>query len=759
MLLLSRDHDFQVFLSPCAALAASTNPPAFTWPMAGADVRYTFELIKRDTGESLCHEAVCSPVLLDTLLAPGDYQWHVIDERGESSAWIDFTLTGEEPDYLAPRVEALFAACEGWEQWMLYPESDLAQVREAATPHLPRLRATADVALKHSLPVYPDHYRQGRERYKRLAIHQMREWIDRDLMALCLLYRIDGDEAAGKAAVTRLLTLAEWSTDGPASLVRPCRWGDEVGLSLARNVFLAYHWLRPLLAEGEGVFVRSLLVRVAQQMMLRLEQDDFAQYPGHSHTSRLPAYLGVAALVLHKEHDLAQCTQWLQYALDLYRGVLPFYGGADGGWAEGAFYSSSYTKWFHPFFLAVERLTGFSFYQHPFYANYLAYCRDFVASDNDLHPFGDGFWCRPEGKEWPGFFAQNPLRLYAERFGSAEDIAASRALEDRIEVYSLHLLDVIPTRDQLRLTHERIKQQDRFEPQTHGDSRHAFYSHAGHGLDRFAKLELRYRCSPFGNSSHRHADQGNISLIDNGHSLLCPTGSYGYAFGSQHHREWTRTSRAHNVPLIAGGGQRLDDPDATAQLLSHDHDDNAVVLRLDMSAAYAGDLRVIRTLVLLREVGLVILDELSGEHPFALEWNLHSAVACAQQKTTFTLSAGQRDYRLRLESHPQLMPALQQSYGQLGDGESNEEHDIIDSDARQDVSHMSWRLSASTRHQVLASCFSQRVRQKDGQEGSQESGQSISPAPRIQQDDETLSIHWGENESLTIRRSDARLMK
>nr|WP_240704260.1 heparinase II/III family protein [Cobetia marina] len=180
--------------------------------------------------------------------------------------------------------------------------------------------------------------------------------------------------------------------------------------------------------------------------------------------------------------------------------------------------------------------------------------------------------------------------------------------------------------------------------------------------------------------------------MDNGHSLLCPTGSYGYAFGSQHHREWTRTSRARNVPLIAGEGQRLDDPDATTQLLSHDHDDNAVVLRLDMSAAYAGDFRVIRTLVLLREVGLVILDELSGEHPFTLEWNLHTAVACTRQHSTFTLSAGQRDYRLRLESHPQLMPALQQGYGQHGDGESNEEHDIIDSDARQDVSHMTWRL-------------------------------------------------------------------
>ncbi|WP_088743955.1 heparinase II/III family protein [Cobetia sp. QF-1] len=749
MLLLSRDHDFQVFLSPSEALPHCTNPPAFHWPILSAESRYTFELLKRDTGECLCREQVRSPVLCDTLLALGEYQWRVTDDMGDSSEWLPFTISGDEPDYLPPVPAQLFAACEARDQWMLYLDEDIAEVREHAQEDLARMKATAQVALNNSLPAYPDHYRDGRESYKRLAIHQIREWVDRDLMSLCLLYRIEDDQAAGEAAVERLLKLAEWSTDGPATLVRPCQWGDEVGLSLARNVFLAYHWLRPLLAEGERAFVRSLLIRVAEQMVLRLQQDDFAQYPGHSHTSRLPAYLGVAALVLHKEHDRAKCTQWMQQALDLYQGVLPFYGSADGGWAEGAFYSSSYTKWFHPFFLAVERLSGFSFYQHPFYKNYLKYCRDFVVADNDLHPFGDGFWCRPEGKEWPGFFAQNPLRIYAQRFGSVADIEHCRLLEDRIEIYSLHLLDVIPTLDQVRLTHERIEQQTRTEHQDPGDSRHAFYPHAGHGLERFGRVELRYRCSPFGNSSHRHADQGNISLIDNGHSLLCPTGSYGYAFGSQHHREWTRTSRAHNVPLIAGEGQLLDDPVATAQLLSRDQRENAMVVRLDMSAAYAGGIRVIRTLVLLRDAGLVIHDELSAEQPFAVEWNLHSAVACAQQQTTFTLSAGQRDYRLRLNSHPDLTPTLQHGYVQSGGGESNEEHDIIDSDARQDVSHMTWRLAARTRHHVIASCFSQDV--------SQGGDQSENQAPRIRLGDQTLSIHWAD-ESLMVRRSDVSLV-
>lgn len=715
MLLLTRDHDFQVFLSPCESLPACTNPPAFTWPMATTDSVYTFELVRTESGDSLCREQVTSPVLLEDILEVGGYRWRVTDEMGESSQWVEFTLTGREPEYLPPRAEVLFAACEAQTQWMLYLDADLPLVKQAAAEDIPRMRATARVALDNGLPEYPDHHRRGRERYKRLAIHRIREWVDRDLMALCLLYRIEGDVAAGEAAVERLLTLAEWSTDGPATLERPCQWGDEVGLSLARNVFLAYHWLTPLLADGERSFARALLVRVAEQMMHRLEQDDFVQYPGHSHTSRLPAYLGVAALVLHKEHDRTRCTQWLQCALDLYRGVLPFYGSADGGWAEGAFYSSSYTKWFHPFFLAVERLSGFSFYQHPFYVNYLTYCRDFVVTDNDLHPFGDGFWCYADGKEWPGFFAQNPLRIYAQRFGSRDDMHKSRQLEESIEIHALHLLDVIPTLDQIRLAHERSEQQTGSWHKSPDDSRHAFYPHAGHGLDRFGKLELRYRCSPFGNSSHRHGDQGNVSFIDTGRSVLCPTGSYGYAFGSQHHREWTRTSLAHNVPLIDGVAQSLDDPAAIARVISSTRTGGMVAHRLDLSAAYTGDIRYVRTIVLLEGVGIVIFDDLSSQQPFTVQWQLHSSLKAGlqsdEQGKTVTLCEGQRDYRLRLESHPELTPEVTHGYA-----EEREEHIIIASDANPDVAHMTWTIPAQRQHCILASCVSQEVilKQEEG---------------------------------------------
>jgi len=126
-------------------------------------------------------------------------------------------------------------------------------------------------------------------------------------MAHALLYKIWREEEHGKEAMSRLLQLAEWSPEGHASLVRPCTWGDEVGCSLARNLFLAYHWLSPLLKDSEKAFIRPMLVRIARQITERLDQDNFKQYPGHSHTSRLPAYLGIAALALYREHDRDEC--------------------------------------------------------------------------------------------------------------------------------------------------------------------------------------------------------------------------------------------------------------------------------------------------------------------------------------------------------------------------------------------------------------------------------------------------------------------
>ena len=134
------------------------------------------------------------------------------------------------------------------------------------------------------------------------------------------------------------------------------------------------------------------------------------------------------------------CRRWLTYAAEVYGGIFPYYGTTDGGWAEGVFYAASYTKWYLPFFSAVERYTGKSYLSRPFYRNLAKFFVHFADPNRENHPFCDGYWCHPEDAEWPGFFAQNPYRFYAERFGDDEALRLMHAL-DRQEYFKLHLLD------------------------------------------------------------------------------------------------------------------------------------------------------------------------------------------------------------------------------------------------------------------------------------------------------------------------------
>ena len=734
MLNLARTHDFQVHLSPSQAYPAAVNPPSFNWPENAASQQYRLELKNLSTGKQWSWEQVNSPMQLSFELPNGQYQWRLVatsDERPDQvSDWIEFQISEELRNYVAPTAKELFEKCDGHQQWLMYFDEDIESIKAQCSDIYPKLKHTATLAVPTSEISFPNHYQRGQEEGKREAIANVRKWIDRDLMTHALLYRIWGEQEHGLEAMQRLLQFSEWSVEGPASLLRPCTWGDEVGCSLARNLFLVYHWLSPLLNENEkGFFIRPMLVRIARQITERLAQDNFIQHPGHSHTSRLPAYLGLAGLALYREHDRDECEHWLNDALEIYRGILPFYGGIDGSWVEGPFYASTYSKWFHPFFLSVERISDFSFYEHPFYRNFINFARDFIAPEQDTHPFGDGFWCRRDGKEWPGFFSQNPLRIYASRIGDEADVQQSLALEDAIADYRLHLLDVVPTIKQIAFDTavgdkassqnsggdplaEVVKtfetsEETKLSTSSATNAFDHYYAHAGLGKLTRQQMSLYYRASSFGNSSHRHGDQGNIGFFDKGVGILVPTGSFGYRFGSKHHYEWTRQTIAHNLPLVGGQGQKLDDQSAVGRVVNSKAEANYHVITLDLSESYAQPLeRFYRTLVLVEDYGLIMADSIVLSAKKGLNWRLHSHLNPEQgaDHNAVVLSDsgnGIEHYKCHLLSHSDVRAALSHGYS----GELNMPGKAIESDASQHVVHIDWQLPEASAHTVIACCI------------------------------------------------------
>ncbi len=433
----------------------------------------------------------------------------------------------------------------------------------------------------------------------RRDFEQARFKLDRDATACALLWRFKRDESAGRFARDQFLAACRWPQ---ATVLPPC---DEVGLSLARTLPAGLDWCWELFSEPERNLIVSTLLRLGHEIMRRIVDEDFAGHPGNSHTARLPGYLGEIALVLHGLTDSDLPVRWLDYAVNFYNGVFPFYGDADGGWAEGPFYASSYTKWFLPFFFAVERTCGHSFFDKPFYRHVAEFFVHFAPPGQESHPFGDGHW--PTAAEWPGFQAQDPFSVYANTPLSCR---FSRESRERLEYFELHVTDMfLPRRFPCDM-----EDSDFFRAPKSG-----FLSFRRSPEAPERDVALLARAGSGGSPSHQHADQGDFAILARGLTLLAPSGYYGYQFGTEHHLRWTAQTLAANCVLIGGRGQTKGDPEDVGIVLEADAD-HAVI---DLSRAHG--VKYLRTIRFDRAaLEANVTDAISSPAPVEVEFRLHS---------------------------------------------------------------------------------------------------------------------------------------
>lgn len=316
--------------------------------------------------------------------------------------------------------------------------------------------------------------------------------------------------------------------------------------------------------------------------------------------------------------DPEETREWLQCALDVYGSFFPHFGGRDGGWAQGTFYGSSYTKWYLPFFFAIERHTGFSFLDRPFYRNLSQFFMHFAPPGWEIHPFCDGYWCLPEDEEWPGFFAQNPYGVYAERFGP--DVArAFDANTPPPELFKLHLMDVfrIPFRSRVADGAGPATQSRAFRDA-------GFVSMHSCIEDPAEDTAVLVRASPFGTVSHMHADHGGFAIMSRGKGLVTPSGYFGRGAGTRHHRDWTLQTVAHNCVLIDGVGQRAGRFDAVGRIVALEDSGEVAYTRLDLSEAYPMLETYTRLVFLVRPALVIVYDDLASSAKVPVSWMLHT---------------------------------------------------------------------------------------------------------------------------------------
>ncbi len=605
----------QIFPSPRENETMLETPPVLCWLKEEGVSRYT-ALVRDGRGEIVWQGETERNFIIPCALSSGEYAWNV-SAGGSERGWVRFKIAENAVRIERKSAKEVLDSVPDCRPRHLFCKGDVENIVTQRPEAIETLRRNIALAIKQGMPQPPMFHRDESALPYREYFGKHREFCDRNLVACALGHALLGDEAAGKYAKALLLTLCDWNSEGPCSLEGP--WGDEIGLSHARCLPAAFDLCYDLLDEKERIFVARTVVAYAMQCERRLNRLDFCSNPGESHAGRLPAYLGEAAMALKGTGAVEEevLLRWLGIAIDVYGGIFPYFGGPDGGWAEGMFYASSYTKWFLPFFSALRRFSGLDFLKRPFYQRYARFLQHFCPPGWEIHPFGDGYWCHPDDEEWPGFFAQNPYRVYAERFGTDLLQKWSREAQKQ-EIFKLHLLDVfLPDGEaEPNSLAGPITRAQAF-PDAGLVSLHTDPEHPE------KDIALLARASRFGSVSHSHADQGSFALLCGGTALISPSGYFGRQYGTAHHRHWTNATRAHNTLLVDGVGQEEFSFRATGEVAFAKDENGALTAQIDPSGAYPGMQKWLRTFVL-TDAELTVQDEIELNDPSEISYLLHA---------------------------------------------------------------------------------------------------------------------------------------
>lgn len=686
--LKKRCENNQLFPFPEEGEVVEESPVCLSWLPARDGLEAT-AVVLDESGREVWRGVTDRNYAVTALLPAGDYRWNVTAD-GQERGWQRFSIAEHAVRIPRKTAREVFDAIPDRRPRQLFRAEEIPELLRTRQADLEALKRNVRLALEDGLPKRPMYHRDPHAMPGREYLNYVRRYVDRNLIACALAHALLGDGEAAKQGRELLLEVCDWNPEGPCSVLWTYAM-DEVGLSMTRCLPTALDLLWDVLSEDERDYVSRTLAIYASQTEERLRGENFCKNPGSSHSGRLPAYLGEAAIAL-KGSCVPEETllRWLDYALEIFGGIFPFYGGTDGSWAEGTFYSTSYTRWFLPFLTAVERFSGMALLNRPFYQRYSQFLLHFANPEFENHPFGDGYWCRPMDAEWPGFFAQNPYRVYADRFGPAEAKARRAALASP-EHFELHLMDAFLPAG--KAPDECLT----------GEARRAAAFPKGGFVSMQTDLKntenclaLLARASRFGSVSHQHSDQGSFALFSGGVALVSPSGYFGRRWGSGHHLNWTNCSRAHNTLTVNGKGMETFSWKPVGRILSCGEKDGVFEAVLDLSGAYEELTRWIRTLRMDPAGTVTVHDSVEAAQAAELEWHLHALSAPRAEGDGLTLE--RKGKRLEIRPLEGLEPGceLRDFFDvDLNDGEPEDYHVT-----RPPQYHMTWHTKKKTGHEI-----------------------------------------------------------
>ncbi|MGB2824745.1 MAG: DUF4962 domain-containing protein, partial [Phycisphaerae bacterium] len=495
---------------------------------------------------------------------------------------------------------------------LFFPGTRLAEVRGYAAGELKSrvasLVRSCERAIGKEIVAEPPRPRTGPER-----VHVMRTTRPpMDDMERCgLAYLLTGEKRFGMEAKRRLMHFFSWDPNGST-----CLWSyDEPAMWVMMRGTRAYDWTCELFTPAERKSIECVMKVRAEQFYRHLKRRPFESDPYESHAGRMPGFLGEAAICFAHEWP-ADARRWMEYATLLYYTSYPAWGGDEGGWQEGPGYWSAYMSFALHYVVALRGATGVDLMGKPFFRNTPYYALYTATPYHEHRPFGDGQDGGPRGLggvmyAFSTLARDGHFRWYQQESGRGVggDLLTLAAYDPKL-----------PARSPGDLPHGRL---------FGANGLAAIHTALG---EKDSDVTFLMRSSPFGSVSHGHADQNTFVIEAFGKAVAPATGYYPW-YGSPHHHNWTRATRAKNGILVDGEGQVRRSWSATGRITGFQLGEGYDYVEGEAAAAYGGRLKRFRRHVVhvqptstgsVQGAVFVMFDDLVAAKASTFQWLLHA---------------------------------------------------------------------------------------------------------------------------------------
>lgn len=592
------------YLPPPGAETAA-NPPALAWLDEKNATSWTVQIATDAQFTSSVVEETAWPYLLYTPtepLQPGNYAWRYRFEtaQGELSNWSavrSFTIPTSATVFPRPSARQLETIIPPSHPRMFMRPEEVKLLRAHATADAAtsqQLVAAADASLKPALMTEPPPWTTGKWNVEEWRLHMRNAGQATNRMnTLAFAWLITGRAEYGARAREYLLEFSSWDPLGPSSM----KINDEVGMPVLYSMARTYDWIFPLLSTADQAAVRKAMQARGNETYERMRKKPYEQFVYNSHFGRMWHFLGEAGLAFYGE--IPEAETWLNYAMTIFYGWYPWWGDADGGWAEGIAYWSSYNTrvaWWH---VLMQKSLGIDGSRKPFFKGVADFPLYVVPPGNPVAGFGDfseRLGSASGTARVVGTFARlrnNPnWQWYAEQFDASGGDNS----------YPFQFLNAMqtppPAKPPVNLPLLKVFRRAGIA---------AFNTDL---VTSTSNLHLAMRSSPMGNVSHSHNDQNAIVMAAFGEPLLVKTGTRDF-YGSPFCKEYYWQTQSGNGLLLDGHGQPRGQAASGGFVAQGEVPGKLAYVVGDATAAYGGRAQLYRRwTLLLPEYGAVVIDEL-----------------------------------------------------------------------------------------------------------------------------------------------------